>query len=325
MSILMRPIEAGDLGALTELYEQVYHRRRSPAYFHWKYLSALPYYPGPRLLTAWDGACMVASAGMLVHPFWCDGRMQLAASIGEQQALASHRRQGLVRALQAQLFSDLAARGARLALALPTEHAVALAKHTGYIQPYRVSWYLRPTAAWRIWGGRATSGRVVRETDAIDKDSEIVWARVRDAIPACVVPCADWLNFRYTKNPSGNYTYLVAEDAQGPCGTMVLGEKNIGKHLDLVVATYYVRPDDPETLAALLGKAVAIARVAGHKHLRTLVPDSAPRAKDWRSWGFSKVPHGFAFSVHPIGAIAPPTPVLSPDEFAVQLGDHDLI
>jgi len=325
MAIEMRPLEEADLAALSALFRRVYDRERTPEHYRWKFLAPLPPFCGPRMWTAWDGAVMVACAGMLTYPFWWQGREHLGVTTCEYHTHPDYRRRGLVSDLQAKLFASLAPQGAVYAMALPNQNLAPLLAKTGYVTQFQARWFIRSTAWWLNCLRKPPSGRVVRTLAEPGAECDAAWARVRGEVDACVVSGASWLRYRYRECPTHQYEVLLAEDDLGPCGILVVGKKNVGKRSEAVIASYLVRPDDDTTVSALLRFAVQWAQRERLATLRAMVGESPTQFARWRAWHFRETPYGYPLAVCPLGESEVPLPMRSPDTFWVHLGDHDFI
>lgn len=329
MPIDYQPLEENHLAALSALFRLVYNRERSPAHYRWKFLAPLPPFQGPRMWVAVDGPTLIACAGMLTYPFWCEGRLHLGVTTCEYHTHPDYRRRGLVSDLQQKLFDDLLQQDAIYAMALPNQNLAPLLEKTGYQTQFHVRWHTRPTAWWRrMKWGRGPRRRVRplhADTPDLDAQCDALWARLRDHVGAGMVLTGAWIRYRYLACPTHTYDVLLAEDDHGPSGLLVTGVKNIGKRQETVIATYHVRDDDPETLAALLAEATRRAARARRSTLRAIVSQDPGRVAAWRALGFRETPHGYPLAVCPLAVPEVPAPMRDAARYRVHLGDHDFI
>lgn len=321
--IVLRPATEGDLADLSALFRAVYGRERSPEHYRWKYFLPQPPYTGARFWVAEVGERIVGCAGMMTYPFWLEGQEHLGVSTCEYHILPEVRRQGVQTRLEAAMFDALEGHNPLFGLCLPNQSLAPFAISRGYLAQFRLVWMRQRASWWSLLRRPLPAGRTVRTLASPGAACDALWLRLRDKVDACLRLSAHWVHVRYETCPTFQYTYLVAEDAEGPTAFLVLGKKWIGKRQEAVIAYYLAAPGDEDSFVALLHGALRAARSQGLRYLRALVPEA--HVGRWGWWGFREAPGEYVLHVHPMQNAEVPAALCSPDRYAVHLGDQDFI
>ena len=323
--IVLRPAVSEDVPALSALFLAVYKRERSPEHYRWKYFLPQTLYPGPRLWIAMDGDRIIGCAGMMTYPFWLDGAEKLGVSTCEYHVLPEYRRRGIQSQLEGALFEALRPHEPLFALCLPNQNLTPLVRKIGYESLYQLGWMRQRVPRIALWFRRPPSGRRVRIVETPGSECDALWSRLKSRVNCCMALTSAGLRARYALCPSSEYTYLVAEDAEGPIGLMVLGRKKLGKIHEAVIGYYLAASADDLTLASLVDGAVRAAKAAGLPYVRALVPEAKQHVDRWKAFGFRQEVGHYILHVCPVNGRPFPDAMRSPDTFTVHLGDQDFI
>lgn len=202
MTVELRPYRSGDEAAICDLFEMVFGRPLSSAFWRWRYCD----HPGggPYAELAWDGNLLVGHYAVSASPLAVDGAFRKAALSMTTMIHPDYRGQRLFENSAARLYARLVADGFVAVYGFPNANS-----HRGFIS--RLEWqniYEIPTLSLTLAPGtvpRSVPGQVATAAE-FDAAFDTHWDAVKTNYRVWAWRDAAHLRWRYSENPEERYT-----------------------------------------------------------------------------------------------------------------------
>jgi len=311
----VRAYRSGDDDALIALFNTVFGRPITPAYWSWK-LKTLPT-PVETVGLAVDSEDrpIFQLAGIPVRFCIC-GADRLVMVAVDAMTAPSFRRQGILRAAGRRLFESWREAGVAMVLGLPNEqyNPVAL----GWESLFPLRWRVHPLRPyrllarrlgiqtdvsthainrwWRWWWNRGASrphAVTVRDLTHDDLGADTIWQRLRERVAFSVVRDQAWIRWRYEAAPHQRYRVFLAERAGDPVGFAAYGLTGTSPFARAVITEVCTIPGDVVTVRALVRHVARTAVGDGAASLATLAVPATWLDRVLRRMGFWFTPAAF--------------------------------
>jgi hypothetical protein len=317
--VTVRPMREDDVPELAVLKRQIFGARRaSEASWRHKYFEA-PWGIVPGVVAERDGR-IVGALGRMLRPFKFDGMAVMGALGGDLMLAPELRGIGLRQRMNAVASPLAISLGAEINYGFANRQSEppradrkrywgnAVDDHTlgfhvpAYLKVLRPRALLNATspdtapATLRLFAltlAKARPALPVRNgkldhawTRELPEGVDELWAKSAPRARYQLVRDAEYMRYRYEKDPAMDYAFLAARRAGELAGLAVASEDEFAGARGLVVGDWLVENREPSLFAALLDSAVQRARAHGLSFvlLRTLPPFGrvAQRQGFWR-------------------------------------------
>lgn len=173
----------------------------------------------------------------------------------------------------------------------------------------------------------------IDEVESFDDRFDRIWGQAAGQYPIAVVRDAVYLNWRYARQPHGQYVALVAERRGQLAGYAVLSKRDVVRRGVIALVEFLVVPGDEAAGLALLAESTAYARVLGARQLQAWMLPHWPfychvlNESGLVYWPTRLAPRSVRYTVPFIIRVAAQT-ARSPDPVMLEhwylsMGDHD--
>jgi hypothetical protein len=291
---------------LLHLYRDVFGRERTEAELSWKLLR-----PGFGVDTLWvadAGERIVGQHAGIPMRIKLGDRITTAVHAVEAMTHSDFRREGMLTLLGGGLYDYWGECGIPLIIGLPHAGWGTRAHALGYRPAFPMRWLSRPLRPLSLLMSKVRpqtrdQGSGIRDQNhhvspftfhGIDvrpahqawSDFDRLWQLVMPTYTNIAMRDAEWVGWRYFDPPGSPYTVLLATRDDTPTGYIAYRAVDLGGRLIGRIADLFARPNDTQTVRALLHVALAHLRDNGADSAVILVAVGSPLYATVRRYGF---------------------------------------
>jgi len=257
MTLDIRPWRPGDETAIIALFETVFARPMTPAFWRWRFLD----HPagGPLIMLAWDGDRLAGHYAASHAPLVVEGKPLAAALSMTTMTHPDYRGRGLFEALGGALYEQLSAQGFAAIWGFP--NTLSHLPFRGKLGWFDVCDVATMTLDLTQRAAPAADRRVVTVSQT-DARFGALSARLARQTPIGGLRDAPTLAWRIDRNPVNRYRLFALEEGDGIVGYAVTKAYGAAA-VDLVE----LRAEDDAAGKLLLETVIAATAAEGARHL----------------------------------------------------------
>ena len=347
----IRPVEAGDAGAVARLFEATFGKPVSEAWYRWKVLNA----PWP--IDAPPAWIAVAGDRVIGHYGGTALRLRLGSDqlriVNSCDAMTApdFRRQGVLTALAEAAARAWAEAGAAFVIGLMTAQWGSRREHLNHRDVFRLGWRWRPVRdeafvprragvtapLLRLGGGVAVkawdlayperygAGVTVDNVERPGPEFDYLWDKLSGSYEASIVRDRAWVAYRFAKSPAVRYHVLLARHDREPVGYLSYRLIPTPRGYTGWIVDMFTAPEDDAARATLISAALARLRRAGARDARAFAAPGSPVLRSLRLSGFLRRRHSYDVTIIPLRDELPWDLLRNPRRWLFAIADSDVL
>lgn len=225
----IEPYRDSDKAKVLALMQEIFssEKMRKAAYFNkefwrWQYLEN-PYGKAVTML-AKDGEEVVGQYANIPVNIKFNGTTLISSVTIDLMVKKAYRRQGLFRKMAEAANDKLLESGIALSFAFPSRAG----SYSGFVE--KLGWFRVGDLKTQVKfifpkfskDKRRASGIEIDRIGSFSDEADIIWGRLKHSVTIGIIRNKEYLNWRYFKNPSGDYDVFLARRNNMPAGYIIL-------------------------------------------------------------------------------------------------------